>query len=138
MKTMDSKQLLQNWIDAFRRWDVDAVVACYAEDAMNFQVAAGEPSVGIEQIRKDTAEFFQGFPDAWSRVENLMSDGDWAAWEWVGGGTFAGEFYGNQSTGKTFEIRGCGFFNFRDGKIVYQRGYWDKLSWFKQVGLPIE
>jgi len=135
---MDSKQLLQTWIAAFQRWDTDAVVACYADDAVNFQVAAGEPAVGIEQIRIDTAEFFQGFPDAWSRVDNLISDGDWAAWEWVGGGTFTGEFYGSQPTGKTFEIRGCGFFNFRDGKIVYQRGYWDKLSWFKQVGLPIE
>ena len=135
---MDSKQLLQNWIDAFQRWDTHAVVSCYADDAVNFQVAAGGPSVGIEQIRIDTAEFFQGFPDAWSRVDNLLGDGDWAAWEWLGGGTFTGEFYGNQPTGKTFEIRGCGFFNFRDGKIVYQRGYWDKLSWFKQVGLPIE
>ncbi|MDI1240544.1 MAG: ester cyclase, partial [bacterium] len=107
---MDSKQLLQIWIDAFQRWDTEAVVACYADDAVNFQVAAGEPAVGIGQIRKDTAEFFQGFPDAWSRVDNLMSDGDWAAWEWLGGGTFTGEFYGNQPTGKTFEIRGCGFF----------------------------
>ena len=135
---MEPKQLLKIWIEAFQRWDLDGVVACYADDAVNFQVAAGEPAVGIEQIRIGTAEFFQGFPDAWSRVENLLGDGDWAAWEWVGGGTFAGEFYGNQPTGKTFEIRGCGFFNFRDGKIVYQRGYWDKLSWFKQVGLPIE
>ena len=134
----DPKYLLQNWIDAFQRCDLEAVVACYADVAVNFQVAAGEPSVGIEQIRRDTAEFFRGFPDAWSRVENLMGDRDWAAWEWVGGGTFAGEFYGNRPSGKTFEIRGCGFFNFRDGKIIYQRGYWDKLSWFKQVGLPIE
>src|SRR5215207_3311645 len=134
----DPKELLQTWIDAFQRWDTDAVVVCYADDAVNLQVAAGEPAVGIEQIRKDTAEFFQGFPDAWSRVENLIGDGDRAAWEWVGGGTFTGQFYGNQPTGKTFEILGCGFFNFRDGKIVYQRGYWDKLSWFRQVGLPIE
>ena len=134
----ESRKLLQNWIDAFQQRDVDTVVACYADDAVNFQVAAGEPAVGIEQIRSDTEEFFRGFPDAWSRVENLMGDGDWAAWEWIGGGTFSGEFYGNRPTGKTFEIRGCGFFNFREGKIIYQRGYWDKLSWFKQVGLPIE
>lgn len=135
---MEPKQLLLTWIDAFQRWDLDAVVACYADDAVNFQVAAGEPAVGIEQIRLDTAEFFQGFPDAWSRVDNLIGDGDWAAWEWLGGGTFTGEFYGNEPTGKSFEIRGCGFFNILNGKIVYQRGYWDKLSWFKQVGLPIE
>ncbi|MGB7209731.1 MAG: ester cyclase [Pyrinomonadaceae bacterium] len=135
---MNPKALLKIWIEAFQATDLPSVVDCYAEDAINFQVAAGEPAIGRERIAKDTAEFFQGFPDAWSRVDNLMADGDWAAWEWLGGGTFLGEFYGNQPTGKSFEIRGCGFFNFRDGKIVFQRGYWDKLSWFTQIGLPIE
>lgn len=133
MEMIDSKEFLKVWIDAFQRRDLDAVVACYADDAVNFQVAAGEPSIGIEQIRHDTAEFFKGFPDAWSRVENIISDGDRAAWEWIGGGTFLGEFYGQRPTGKKFEIRGCGFFTFRDGKIVYQRGYWDKDSWFSQI-----
>lgn len=133
-----SKELLQNWIEAFQRRDLEAVVACYAEDAVNFQIAAGAPSVGRAQIRKDTAEFFRAFPDAWSRVENLIADGDRAAWEWIGGGTFAGAFYGAPPTGKSFEIRGCGFFVFRDGKIVSQRGYWDKFSWFSQIGLKIE
>lgn len=133
-----SVELLKIWIDAFERKDLETVVDCYAEDAVNFQIATGQPAVGREQIEKDTAEFFRGFPTAWARVENLIGDGDWAAWEWVGGGTFAGEFYGNRPTGKSFEIRGCGFFNFRERKIVLQRGYWDKLSWFSQVGLPIE
>ena len=135
---MESKQILQIWIDAFGRKDLPAVIECYAEDAVNFQVATGDPSVGREQIKKDTAEFFRGFPDARASVENLIGDGDWAAWEWFGGGVFHGEFYGNQPTGKSFELRGCGFFNFRDGKIVLQRGYWDKFSWFSQIGLPIE
>lgn len=134
----DSKELLQKWIEAFQRCDLEAVVECYAETAVNFQVAAGEPSVGKERIRQDTAEFFRGFPDAWSRVENLIADEDWAAWEWFGGGTFTGEFYGQKPTGKSFEIHGCGFFKFKAGKIIYQRGYWDKLSWFSQIGLKIK
>lgn len=134
---MDSKELLMKWVRAFQRIDLPKVIECYAEDAVNFQVAAGEPSVGREQIAADTAEFFRGFPDAWSRVENLVGDGDWAAWEWVGGGTFLGEFYGASPTGRTFEIRGCGFFQFSDDKIILQRGYWDKHSWFSQIELPI-
>ncbi len=134
---MESKALLMQWIRAFQRIDLPAVIECYAETAINFQVAAGEPSVGKQQIALDTAEFFRGFPDAWSEVENLVGDGDWAAWEWVGGGTFLGEFYGSAPTGRTFEIRGCGFFRFSTGKIILQRGYWDKHSWFSQIGLPI-
>ncbi len=132
---MNSKELLQNWIDAFQRWDGEAVAACYAEDAVNFQVMTGKPDVGIEAIRAGNDAFFAAFPDAWSRVENLIGDGDWAAWEWGGGGTWTGEFMGQQPTGNSFEIRGCGFFQFRDGKIIYQRGYWDKETWFSQIGL---
>ena len=135
---MNSKQLLENWIDAFQACDVGRVMECYSDEAVNFQVAAGEPAVGKLQIEIDTKEFFKGFPDAWSRVENVIADGDRSAWEWTGGGTFLGEFYGNAPTGKSFEIRGCGFFTFRDSKIILQHGYWDKLSWFRQVGLPIE
>jgi len=135
---MNSKDLLRIWIGAFERKDLKRVIECYDEEAVNFQIATGDPAVGKERIAADTAEFFRGFPDAWARVENLIGDGDWAAWEWVGGGTFLGEFHGNQPTGRPFVIHGCGFFNFRDGKIIMQRGYWDKCSWFSQVGLPIE
>lgn len=35
-------------------------------------------------------------------------------------------------------LRGCGFFTVRDNQIIFQRGYWDKLSFLKQHGLPIE
>ena len=35
-------------------------------------------------------------------------------------------------------LRGCGFFQVVDGKILFQRGYWDKLSFLKMHSLPIE
>ena len=35
-------------------------------------------------------------------------------------------------------VRGCGFFTVRDGRIAFQRGYWDKLSFLKLHGLPVE
>lgn len=34
-------------------------------------------------------------------------------------------------------LRGCGFFNIKDGKIVFQRGYWDKLSFLKLHNIPL-
>ena len=35
-------------------------------------------------------------------------------------------------------LRGCGFFTVKDGRIAFQRGYWDKLSFLKLHGLPLE
>ena len=34
-------------------------------------------------------------------------------------------------------LRGCGFFHVVGGQIVFQRGYWDKLSFLRAHGLPL-
>jgi hypothetical protein len=34
-------------------------------------------------------------------------------------------------------LRGCGFFTVEEGRIRFQRGYWDNLSFLKLHGLPI-
>ena len=39
--------------------------------------------------------------------------------------------------GRSFTLRGCGFFHVTDGKILYQRGYFDKATWFGQLGIPL-
>jgi ketosteroid isomerase-like protein len=55
------------------------------------------------------------------RVEDIFEDGDVAILEWSG----------------PLELRCCGFFHVRNGKIAFQRGYWDKLSFLTLHGLPI-
>ena len=132
-----STELLQNWIDAFNAHDVDALVEGYSPEAVNLQVAVGEPVIGTDGIKDDFEAFFSAFPDTYAKVENLMGDDDWAAWEWLGVGTLTGEFLGTEPTGKSYELRGCGFFWFKENKIILQRGYWDKETWFSQIGIEL-
>jgi hypothetical protein len=54
-------------------------------------------------------------------VENILEDGEWAVLEW------------RDPVG----LRGCGLFHIIDGRIKFQRGYWDKLSFLRQHNLPI-
>ena len=54
-------------------------------------------------------------------IENVFADGEWAILEWK----------------DPLGLRGCGFFQVTDGKIKFQRGYWDKLSFLRQHNLPI-
>jgi hypothetical protein len=35
-------------------------------------------------------------------------------------------------------LRGCGFFHVRGDKIAFQRGYWDKLSFARTHGVPLD
>ena len=133
---MDARTVLMEWIEAFKARDPGRVAALYHNDAVNWQVA-DDPVVGRENIRDMTAQFFTSFPDSYTNIENIMSDGDWAAWEWIGGGTFLKDLGPIKATGKAFEIRGCGFFQIENGKIKLQRGYWNKASWYTQIGVPL-
>ncbi len=110
--------LVAAWVEAFNRGDADALAAFYAEDAVNHQVAES-PVEGRDAIRE---MFVQGFASATMRciVENVFEDGDWAILEWR----------------DPLGLRGCGFFHVKRGEIVFQRGYWDKLSFLRQQGRP--
>jgi len=104
------KQILLQWLAAFNNGDVETISALYAEFATNHQVA-NQPVVGKKAIR---AMFEQEFAAAEMVCipDNIFEDKEWAILEW----------YDPKG------LRGCGFFHIVDGKIIFQRGYWDKLS----------
>jgi len=114
------KQTVQAWVQAFNSGDAEAVAAHYHETAVNHQVAYA-PLEGRAAIK---GLFEKEFARAKMVcvIENLFEDGDWAILEW------------SDPVG----LRGCGFFQVRDGLIAFQRGYFDKLSFFKAQGLPLE
>ena len=100
----------------------------YAIHAVNTQFAAGPPVVGREQIRAELRGFFLAFPDVTTTPVGLYSDGEWAILEWTGTGTWKGEFLNQVPTGRSYTLRGCGFFRVKDGLIQEQRGYWDRAT----------
>ena len=114
------KEVVCKLVDAFNNHDVEAITSLYHEDATNHQVA-NEPAIGIEVIRAMFTDEF-AIADMTCIVENIFEDGQWAILEWK----------------DPLGLRGCGFFHVVNGKILFQRGYWDKLSFLKLRNLPIE
>ena len=114
------KEVVQAWVSAFNRADVNELVSLYHKDAVNHQVAY-EPLKGAEKIRK-LFELDFGRARMVCQVENLFQDGESAILEWS----------------DPLGVRGCGFFQVKNGQIVFQRGYFDKLSFFRAQGIPLE
>lgn len=134
---MTPKDVVRAWGMAFNRQDAAALAELYAEDATNYQVPE-EPVVGKAAIRAMFEEGFRAFPDMGFEEVNLFEDGEWAILEWKGWSTNLGPVGDHPPTGRKCEdMRGCGFFQVRDGKIVFQRGYWDKLTFLRKHGLPV-
>ena len=116
---MRPKDIVQAWVEAFNSADCDALAAFYADAAVNHQVAE-QPVTGRAAIH---AMFKTDFANADMVCipENIFEDGEWAILEWR----------------DPLGLRGCGFFHIVGGLIVFQRGYWDKLSFLRAHGLPL-
>jgi hypothetical protein len=117
---MTARTLLEEWIRRFNAGDADGLAALYHDHAVNHQVTQ-DPICGREAIRQMFAREFAAaqmvcIPEA------IHEAGEVVALEWR----------------DPLGLRGCGFFTISDGLISLQRGYWDKLSFLKIHGLPIE
>lgn len=116
---MTPREVVEAWVDRFNAGDVDGLMSLYAEDAVNHQVVT-EPLQGREAIRHLFAVEF-GRAAMTCIIENLFEDGEWAILEW------------RDPNG----LRGCGFFQIKDARIVFQRGYFDQLSFFRLQGIAV-
>jgi len=116
---MKPKELILKWVELFNEGDSNGIAELYHNDAINHQVA-NNPIKGKQAIKEMfAAEFVSA--NMVCVIENIFEDGDWAILEWK----------------DPLGIRGCGFFQILEGKIKFQRGYWDKLSFMRQHNLPI-
>lgn len=117
---MTPREVVEEWVRRFNAADVDGLAALYHADAVNHQVVQ-EPVRGREAIRAMFAREF-GKTEMTCIVEAIHEAGAVAALEWR----------------DPLGLRGCGFFTVREGRIAFQRGYWDRLSFLKMHNLPIE
>jgi len=112
-------KVVEKWVDAFNSGDAKAISAFYHENAVNYQV----PELPVEGKGRIEEMFTTEFSRAKMTciVENIFEDGEWAILEWK----------------DPLGLRGCGFFHIQHDKIIFQRGYWDKLSFLRAHNLPI-
>jgi limonene-1,2-epoxide hydrolase len=117
---MRPKKLIQQWVETFNKADAKALADLYAENAINHQVNASPVEGKTAILNMFEQEFARA--EMVCIIENIFEDGDWGILEWR----------------DPLGLRGCGFFQFKDDKIIFQRGYWDKLTFLRQHNLPIE
>jgi len=116
---LSPRNVVERWVERFNAADADGLADLYHPDAVNHQVAE-RPIRGREAIHAMFAEEFAR-AEMICIVEAIHDAGEVIALEWR----------------DPLGLRGCGFFTVREGKIAFQRGYWDKLTFLRMHGLPI-
>lgn len=119
---MDEPQaMVDRLVDATNAHDLDALVACFAEDYENQTPA--HPARGFrgrDQVRRNWEQIFAFVPDLRAAVLHRATDGDTAWTEW--------EMTGTRRDGTAHRMRGVIVFGVRDGVASWARFYLEPVD----------
>ena len=119
---MDGPQtMVERLVRATNDHDIDALVACFADDYENETPAHPERGfVGRDQVRKNWEQIFAFVPDVRADVVRLAVDGDTAWTEW--------EMTGTRRDGTAHCMRGVILFGVRNGVACWARFYLEPVD----------
>ena len=122
--------LLEAFLDAFNRHDLDAIMAFFAEDCVMEMPRGPSPGgrrlVGRDEVREGIRSRLEGIPDVHYGDDRHWVCGDRGVSEWT--------LRGTQRNGERIEVRGCDLLELADGKITRKDSFWKRVD--TDVGPP--
>ncbi len=119
-----TREVMQGFLDAFNRHDLDAIMEYFADDCVFYMPRGAKPRgdryVGKEAVRAGLATRFQGLPDVHYGDDQHWVGENFGVSEWTLTGTSA--------AGQKIEVRGCDLLEFAGGKITRKDSFWKILS----------
>ncbi len=115
-KNTIGERLVTRLHEAMNARDVEAFVACFAEDYDSVQPAHPDRAFrGREQVRANWSAVFSGVPDFRAELIRFTSVGDttWSEWRWEG----------TQTDGGRLDMAGVILFGIRDDSVAWARLY---------------
>lgn len=135
----DISQALKQETEAWNAHDADRVAACYADDAVLYDVGVSDPLRGRAVIRDSVASYLAAFSDFHVEVGEAIVSGNRAAQEFKVTGTNDGELMGVPATGKSATTYGCGTAEFGEDGLIHRAGnYWNAAALMQQLGVVPE
>ncbi len=140
---MNHRDVLQRYVDAIQREDIEVFAQLFAEDAVLHHPLAPEPLEGRTAIRESERALFEAFSEIDIEIVMMLSDERSAAIAVVLRATNTGalELGPGESmpaTGRRMELPAAWFFEFdADGRVVVERDYFDTAAFMAQLGLQM-
>jgi hypothetical protein len=109
-------------LDVVNRSDTD-FQDLFAADAVFIDPTQTKTTADLPDVSRATQAIF---PDWTQEVTSIHGDDEWAAFEWIGRGTFS---WKGKDTGRAIEMEGITLVQVdRDGLVTHWRDYFDMKS----------
>jgi predicted ester cyclase len=131
---VDAKQVVHEYVAAFNAGNMDKLKELLAEDA-EIQGVLGKYT--FEKVEPIWWQLIEGY-GMQLEIQELVSEGGTVAARYIERGTFKVPAFGNEPTGKSYELVAMEFFTINEeGKIQRRWGARDAASQARQLGLPL-
>ena len=113
--------VVERLLAAINAHDLEAMVACFADDFVNETPAHPQRGFrGSQQVRRNWGQIFGGVPDLRARTPRTAVDGDTVWTEW--------EMSGTRRDGGGFLMRGVSIFGVTEGRLAWVRFYLEPVE----------
>jgi len=117
-------ETMKEFLEAFNRHDLDAIMNFFAEECVFYMPRGSAPRgdryEGKAQVRAGLATRFEGIPDVHYGDDTHWLCGDFGVSEWTLTGTTV--------KGQTIQVRGVDLLEFAAGKITRKDSFWKILE----------
>ncbi|HEX5132858.1 MAG TPA: nuclear transport factor 2 family protein [Candidatus Krumholzibacteria bacterium] len=115
-----TRDTLKQFLEAFNRHDLDAIMEYFHDDCIFYmprgKAPRGDCYVGKQEVRAGLATRFEGIPDVHYGDDTHWVCGDFGVSEWT--------LTGTRKAGGRIEVRGVDLLEFRGGRIVRKDSFW--------------
>src|SRR5579883_2751242 len=118
MQAEDAKAVVREYVEAFNRGDLQRLKQLFAEDA-EIQGVKGKGT--IDKVEPIWRQLMDGY-GIQLKVEALIAEGNTVAARYLQSGTFRAPAFGNQPTGKSYELVAIEWFEIERGRIKRRWG----------------
>lgn len=129
----EAKDVVRQYVDAFNRGDMNGLRSLLAEDA-EIQGVFGKGL--FEKIEPIWRQLIEGY-GMQLKIQGLVAEGNIVAVRYVESGSFRAPAFGNQPTGRSYELIAMEWFEITGGKIKRRWGARDAASQARQLGIPL-
>ncbi len=124
--------------EGFNTGNVPLLLSLITDDFELIDVALGLSWHGKQGWGEWLQNWATSMPDAQTRIDSIIGQGDMIVTEHTGSGTHTGPLNTPAgeipATGKRIELKFAEVFEMRDGKIKTMRAYWDTGTLMRQLG----
>jgi steroid delta-isomerase-like uncharacterized protein len=115
-----TRELMQAFLDAFNRHDLDEIMGFFADDCVFYMPRGegprGDRYAGKADVRAGLSKRFEGIPDVHYGDDRHWVGDNFGISEWT--------LTGTSVSGKKIEVRGVDLLEFAQGKITRKDAFW--------------